>query len=381
MQTRSRHSGKGNAVVLGLFLLALAAGVAIKLLKAGDGAQVGDPPAPPAPTRHTEAKEFCGFTLQLQSGWEGNPYETYIDQIAATGVNTVSFVIAAYQENASSSSIFLDLRRAPSDERLRKLIAHARSKGLNVTLMPIVLLDNARTDEWRGKIEPEDWDHWWSDYRDIVLRYARISRETGVSVFLVGSELLSTESQTDKWRELIADVREIYSGRLAYSANWDHYRPIEWWDALDIVGMTTYYDLTKGETPTVERLMDAWKPIREEILSWQTTVNRPILFTEVGWPNQTTCAEHPWNYFGSTEPAPQAQANCFEAFFRTWADEPIVAGFVVWEWQNHPEQTTGPEDTGYNPAGKPAMKVIERYFALEPDPQAARNLAAESAAH
>jgi hypothetical protein len=228
--------------------------------------------------------------------------------------------------------------------------------------MPIVLLDNAREDEWRGKIDPEDWDHWWSDYRQIVLRYATISQECDVSVYLVGSELLSTESQIDKWRQLIADVREAYSGRLAYSANWDHYRPIEWWDALDIIGMTTYYDLTKGEKPTVERLLDAWKPIKEEVLSWQATVNRPILFTEVGWPNQETCAQHPWNYFGSTVPDPQGQANCFEAFFRTWVDEPVVAGFIVWEWQNHPEESTGPDDIGYNPAGKPAMAVIERYF-------------------
>jgi len=369
IDNRLVKAGKGNLVVLVLFLLALGVGVMLHLLKANGSDSAAPAPTPtpatlPAPpaARRTQAKEFCGFTLQLHSGWEGNPYRTYIDQIAATGANTVSFVIAAYQENGSSSSIFLDLRKAPGDQRLRNLIAYARGLGLDVTLMPIVLLENAREDEWRGKIAPDNWDLWWTNYRDIVMRYARIAESSGVAVYIVGSELISTESHTERWRSLIADVRTVYHGRLSYSANWDHFRPIQWWDDLDIIGMTTYYDLTNGEKPTVERLMQAWKPIKKDVLQWQAKINRPILFTEVGWPNQETCAQYPWNYYGSDKPDPQGQANCFEAFFKTWIDEPVVAGFIVWEWQNYPGQKTGPDDTGYIPTGKPAMDVIRKYL-------------------
>jgi hypothetical protein len=137
----------------------------------------------------------------------------------------------------------------------------------------------------------------------------------------------------------------------------------EFWDDLDIVGMTTYYDLTGGKKPTVETLVEAWKPIRKEILQWQAKINRPILFTEVGWPNQVTCAQYPWDYYRSPDqPDPEAQANCFEAFFRIWANEPQTSGWLVWEWRTSLDQKPDEKDTSYNPEGKPAMAVIKKYF-------------------
>jgi hypothetical protein len=152
---------------------------------------------------------------------------------------------------------------------------------------------------------------------------------------------------------------------LSYSANWDHYRPITWWQDLDIIGMTTYYDLTGGKKPTVELLKESWRPLKEKILKWKGAnyPNHPILFTEVGWPNQATCAQYPWDYYRAMDkPDPEAQANCFEAFFAAWTDEPSVAGYLVWEWRNHPGHEIGPKDPSYVPCGKPAQKVIESHY-------------------
>ena len=186
-------------------------------------------------------------------------------------------------------------------------------------------------------------------------------------MFIVGSELISTESQEQRWRELIRRVRGLYKGYLSYSANWDHYRQVKWWDALDIIGMTTYYDLTEGKPPTLERLLASWKLIRKQIVDWQKKINRPLLFTEVGWPNQETCAQYPWDYYrATTRPDEGAQANCFEAFFRTWQGREEVAGYLIWEWRNHPSQKIGPQDTSYVPNGKKAMQVIRKYLRKQP---------------
>ena len=146
-----------------------------------------------------------------------------------------------------------------------------------------------------------------------------------------------------------------------------------WWDDLDLIGMTTYYDLTGGKDPTLGRLIEAWKPIKKKVLAWQAKIGRPLLFTEVGWPNQTTCAQYPWNYYEAPEsPDPTAQANCFQAFFQTWSGAKAVGGFLVWEWRNHPGQEVGPEDTSYVPCGKPAMKVIENYYRRPGPPPASQ---------
>src|SRR3712207_7890009 len=45
--------------------------------------------------------------------------------------------------------------------QLADLIGHAKSRNLRVVLMPIVLLDRPRGNEWRGVIKPESWDEWF----------------------------------------------------------------------------------------------------------------------------------------------------------------------------------------------------------------------------
>ncbi|MCP4375504.1 MAG: hypothetical protein GY794_04930 [bacterium] len=351
-----------------VFILFLLAGLAVVGFRYIDGAP---PEAAPAGriTARSMAGQFRGIALQMHNpGDENHPYEKFIDEIAATGANTVCIVIPGYQENGSAASIFIDQRKVPTRDRLRKIIRHAKAKGLRVIFMPIVLLMNPQDGEWRGKIKPKNWDDWWKEYTRYILRYAYLCNEEGVEAFQVGSELLSTETQTKQWRTLIGKVRKVFGGLLSYSSNWDHYRVPKFWDDLDMVGMTAYYNLTDGKKPTLSRLKKAWKPLKKEILDWQKTIGKPILFTELGWPNQDTCAEYPWNYYQSKTPDPQAQANCFEAFFDAWIDEPKVAGFMIWEWrkvlgEDHSEKA----DVSYIPYKKRAMKVISRYYRMGND--------------
>jgi hypothetical protein len=360
---------RDNLILPVLFLLVLAAVAGLAALRGG-GDAAGQSMSMVAPaTRPAATGEFRGVSLQLHSSDPDHPYETLVDEIANSGANTVNLVVPGWQENASSTSIFIDVRKGPTPKRLVEIIRHARKKGLHVVLMPIVLLENGREGEWRGKIGPEKWDgdaaatHWWEEYNSYILHTARLAQEGGADVFMVGSELVGVESQTDRWKALIAEVRKVYTGRLSYSANWDHYKPVDFWGVLDIVGMTTYYDLCGDKKPTMDVLLATWKGIRKEVLEWQAKIGRPLLFTEAGWPNQITAAQFPWDYYRSPDkPDPKLQADCFESFFRTWADEPAVAGWLVWEWRTSLDQKPDEKDTSYNPEGKPAMAIIKKYF-------------------
>lgn len=351
--------GKDKVVILGVFLAAVGGTLAFRYLY-----DHGDANASDAPIQPSRAGEFRGFCLQIHNSDPDHPWEEYVDQISKTGANTVKIVVNAYQENAQASSIFIEARKTPPKQRLVNLFALARKKGLRVILMPILLLDNPRGNEWRGTIRPGNWDDWWSDYTDYIVYFAKVARDGKADVFIIGSELISTETQTDRWRTLIQEVRKYYKGRITYSANWDHYEAVKFWDDLDLIGMTTYYDLVGVGKPTLENILAGWKPIKKKVLKWQKTVGRPILFTEVGWPNLISAAEFPWDYTKTPQtPDPQQQAACFEAFFRTWFHEPSVSGYLVWEWRNSPANEIGPDDTGYFPEGKPAMDVIKTYFA------------------
>jgi len=364
-----QKAGQGNSrwdrwLVMGVIVLLLGA-VAVPQAFRRHGGTNSTPANAASPAfRHkpSAAGEFRGLTLQLHSSDPKIPFERYVEEIARTGANAICLSLAAYQENCSSSSLFLEYRKVPTDERLRKLIRLARRLGLRVILMPIVLLENPRAGEWRGKIDPPRLDDWWEDYENIILRYARIAEETQAEMLMIGSELVLMEKYTDRWRSLIRKVRRAYRGKLSYSANWDHYKDIQWWRDLDLVGMTVYYDLVGEKKPTLEVLLDAWRPIKKEILAWREKIGRPIVFTEVGWPSQVGCAKEPWNYYASTTPDPVTQDLCFKAFFKTWAGEKHVAGVLIWEWRNHPGQTGGLKDISYIPIGKPAMKTIQEYF-------------------
>lgn len=348
---------KDKLAIVALFLLALGGVVAVRCLT-GDGT----PPAPP-PQKPVASDEYRGISLQLHSAHPRNPYDDYVEEIANTGANTINLVVHAYQENGTSNMITMRKDRGPNDERLRSIIRLAKQRGLRVMIMPVVLLDKPTEDEWRGVIKPSNWDSWWEDYYTFITHYARLSQETGVDTFAVGSELLSTEDQVARWTRLIAQVRGVYKGRLTYSSNWDNYRKVAWWDKLDLIGMTTYYDLVGDKEPSLAVMLKSWARIRTEILAWRNAKypSHQILFTEVGWPDIVTAAKYPWDYYRSKEESPELQAMCFRSFFEAWNDQDAMAGYLVWEWRNHPEHH---KERSYVPYGRePTMKVIQEYFA------------------
>ncbi len=310
----------------------------------------------PAPLR--------GLAIQLASGYR--PVETYtplLKEIVELGANTVLLSVAGFMEHATSQSIYLDMRKAPSAEDLKTIIRRGEEMGLNVILMPIVLLRNPRGSEWRGIIEPPDWEEWWNQYTDFVLWFADIAREAAADGLMVGSELISSEKQTARWVKLIQTVRpRFWCGKLGYSANWDHYRPIEFWDHLDFVGMTSYFTLADKKDPTVEEIVTHWEPIQKDILAWQRRIGRPILFTEVGWCSQEGAAMAPWNYYQNQKATPagmEEQRRLYEAFIRVWGNTPELLGVIWWEWTTDPG---GPDDYGYTPKGKPAEQVLRSWL-------------------
>lgn len=291
-----------------------------------------------------------------------------LGEMADLGADTVLISNAGYQEHAGSAVFRIDPAITPSEEQWLEIFALARANNLRVILMPIILLSDPRGNEWRGVINPPNWDDWFAAYRDFLLHFARIAQRGHIEAMLVGSELISTEKYTDRWRSLIADVRKVFDGKLSYSANWDHYRVVQFWDALDLVGMTSYYKLSSDPNPSLESLVEAWQPIKRGILRWQRQVGKPLLFTEVGWCSQEGTSIEPWNYYyhqTATEAGLAEQANCYRAFMRVWDDVPEVGGVIWWEWDDTPG---GPTDYNYTPRGKPAEKVLREWFAAQPRP-------------
>jgi len=316
---------------------------------------------------------YCGASMQLHdpNGLAG--YEKACDEIAAQGGDSVMFVPAAYQENGGSRVMYIDERHALSFSDLTKLIIHARAEKLRVILMPIVLLDRPRSDtEWRGTIHPEGvdgkdgWDDWFDSYRDMMMHYATIARDTDVNLLVVGSELVSAEPFVDEWHNTIRQIRGAYKGQLTYSSNWDHYMMVQFWNDLDIVGMNSYWNLGPDDDPKVpvDEINRRWAAIQKDLFAWQATVHKPIILLEAGWCSLANASYRSWDYTQTELPVDlDLQKRLYEGFFQSWWGKPQFAGFLMWEWT--PESAGGPEDKGYTPRGKPAADVMKEWFAKQ----------------
>lgn len=304
---------------------------------------------------------YRGVAMQLQRIDLIDEYKKGIDEIAALGADTVSIVVDSRQENGSSARIFIDLRKTPTPAQLGEVIRHAKSRKLRVVLMPIVLLDNPRGKEWRGTIRPESWDEWFRSYREMIVHYAWIAEANGVDLLVVGSELVSTESKAAEWDKTIRAVRQKYKGQLTYSANWDHYSRIPFWNQLDLIGMNSYYKLGNDHTVSVEEIERRWRDIQKDLLAFQRRMNKPLLLLEAGWCSLRNAAHEPWDYTKLGEPIDlQLQRKLYEGFFRAWHGQPSLGGFIIWEW---PPGEGGRNDKGYTPENKPAQEVMREWFA------------------
>ncbi len=282
--------------------------------------------------------------------------ESAVKEIAALGANAVLIKFAEVQDDWRSDTIAPDPHWTISLRQLRHAIRTVRGAGLEVALMPIVLLRSPRRrTDWRGMIEPRDPDRWFGSYSGMISKYARLAAEEKAAYFGVGSELVSMERFEDRWRDLIAGVRTLFPARLFYSSNWDHLGKSAAWRDLDLLGLNAYYELAgENEPVTLEKLEERWKKILPEIRKWGRGVGKELLLTEVGYPSRKGGLSDPWDHLREAPPDLSVQALGYRAFLEAWEKEKRVAGVFFYEWRG----AGGAGDPGYTPRGKEALQLL-----------------------
>ncbi len=325
-------------------------------------ALVGTLAPPSVSASGAEPDRFAaGIALGLHFEEAGRSYEGYLWEVARTGADTVNLVFAWYQADIAATTIRARDGQSPTDADLVRTIRSAHALGLDVMLMPILRLDHRGPGEWRGRLAPEDPDAWFAAYRTFILHYAAIAADEGVAWLSVGSELGSLEEREDAWRGLIDDVRATFSGQLTYSANWDRFERTPFWEALDAIGVSAYFELAESaeERPDVAALEAAWAPAVAALGEVSASVGRPVLITEVGYVSQAAAAWHPWDYTQTGAVDLQVQRDLYRALAASFSDAEFLGGVFLWNWFGD----GGSGDDGYTPRHKPAEQVIRAWYA------------------
>ncbi|MBM3977816.1 MAG: thermonuclease family protein [Planctomycetes bacterium] len=313
-------------------------------------------PAPvgPAEFRLAPPGPIAGVALPLHDKQSYRSYEPALREIRALGAQWVNLIVATRQDTSSSNSVPLGSDRTPPDWRVVETIRQARELGLEVLVIPIVLIRNSKPDEWRGVLKPADRAAWWRSYQRHLLHTADLAREGGASALAIGSELLSLENEPAPWRRVALAVRARFPGWLTYSANWDHFAKIEFWDALDFASMTAYFTLASGEDPSLFEVRTGWAKALAEVRRLGEVSKLPAVISEVGVPSQTGGLQAPWDYTRNRAVDLEAQRLGFEAFRDVFTpDGAPAAGFhgaFLYDWWGE----GGPTSMEYSARGKPA---------------------------
>ncbi|WP_307812273.1 glycoside hydrolase family 113 [Lacisediminihabitans changchengi] len=303
---------------------------------------------------------FCGMTW----GWTGirgtwdtdSARESMRLMVETTAVNWVTIAYAAEQEHAYSTAI--SFREAPTvtDDEIRGAIREAKALGLRVCLKPVV---NVADGTWRAHIGFFDWDvpgeptwgEWFESYTEFIVHAATIAAEEGCELFCVGCEMVRADAQADRWRALIARVREIYAGLVTY--NCDKYQEdhITWWDAVDVIGSSGYYPLGSWDAQ-LERI----RPVVEKF-------DRPFLFMESGCPSRSDSPSLPNDWSLPGHPDGDAQLRWYDDAFAAIRARPWVRGVMLWDWpaRLYPASDAATNDD-YCPYGKPAQEFLREQY-------------------
>ncbi|MEX1090555.1 MAG: hypothetical protein WEC36_15195 [Phycisphaeraceae bacterium] len=338
----------------------------------------GDAPRRPVTANADKAapRPLIGYAINLHNVRDIQPHLDAIDELADMGIDSLQVLTPVFQTNGASTRIVFDPDQAPANQDIIRVLRRAKERGMTTALMPTVLFHRPRGNEWRGKIAPDEWDAWWKSYRQVINVFVDVANEAQADMLCVGSELVSTEAQTDRWVALIAHVRQRYAGRLYYSTVWNSYHKPQFWSHLDMIGICAYFDLTVGADsaiPDAPFLARRWRDIRELLLAYARQQQRPILFTEVGYPSLPWALREPYNYILKPGVAARhdVQAMGLGSFLAAWGDllrpkqpaaekESPLAGAFFYSWE--PRGTGDARDYGYGIKGKPALSVLRKWL-------------------
>lgn len=274
-----------------------------------------------------------------------------------THCNTMVLAVAALQDHTYTTHIDYETPDVMSMDDVRRVCNEAKALGMRVVVKAMV---NCRDGYWRAYIrffdheEPCEptWAQWFASYSAFVCALAETAQGCGADMFCVGCEMVGTDHRAQDWRQLIAQVRQRYTGLVTYNCDKYQEEHITWWDAVDVISASGYYPIEDIEE-NLQRIERAVVPL-----------GKPYLFMECGCPSREGSEHLPndWCYAGAQ--SNEAQARWYSAFSSAVLQHPFVRGAVWWDWSArlYPLERAA-TDSGYGVYGKPASAVLRQLAA------------------
>jgi len=303
------------------------------------------------------------------------PSGAMLPMLEELGVTHVTLIQFGFQRSIEHPEIRMNPDAgwySESDQGARDLSRQADSLGLHIILKPHLWLGGYTSEgQSRNEIgytDEEKWKEWETDYTVFLMHYAHLAEEIDAEILVIGTELArSAHERSQYWQDLIEQIRSVYQGHLTYAANWwEEYEEIEFWELLDFIGVQAYFELSDQPHPTDAMLSEGWNVHIRKLSALSNHLQKPILFTEIGYRNVDDAAAKPWRWpsrdeIGTVMPNNDLQAQLYKIFFHEVWNESWFHGAILWKWHGDRERRHTVQ-LGFTPQGKPAEDIIRRWF-------------------
>ncbi|MHA1150889.1 MAG: glycoside hydrolase family 113 [Promethearchaeota archaeon] len=228
--------------------------------------------------------------------------------------------------------------------------------GMKVFFKPML---DSKDSVWRSYIKASP--KWIKEYNRFIKYTAEIAENGSVEVFCIGCEMGNWQVKSNAVRELIKDIRKIFSGDLTYAANHDSFWYIDWWDAVDIIGVDAYFSFTLSYDPTLQDMIDVWNGFYDEFHKFQKKWNKPILFTEIGCQNRDGCNIAPNDNKYSIKQDEKEFQMFYKSLFESkiWT-APWFKGTYWWIWDLR--EIDEDDDNGFTPQLSIIKSTLQKYY-------------------
>jgi hypothetical protein len=299
-------------------------------------------------------QKFKGMSLPSWNKTEylSEKFTKALNDLKTIGINSVAIIPTIYQEGISSSEI-VETEQTASDESISFAIEQAKKSGFCVMLKPHI---DPIPLTYRGLINPKNIEKWKENYFKFILKYAKIAEEKKVEIFAIGTELeYLSSSNPEIFSELADKVREIFSGKIIYAANFTEYKKVEFWEKLDFIGIDAYFSMCESPPPRMDEIEKRWTNIMNEIIEFANQIKKETIFTEIGYISKKGTCQRPWDWTFETEIDEDEQAILYEAAIKFAF--PKLRGMFWWEWEFY-----GEDQGGFTPRGKKAQQILSKMW-------------------
>lgn len=292
------------------------------------------------------------FETKIKSGNLSTDYniEQALEDIDKLQLNTLNVPIVININNRTSSNMTVD---DGSKKRAIELFKKLRGKKINIILEPYPWIENGSIGEtaWKPDNIDEFFYNWKSNVLGILIKDVAVPYH--VDALNVGTSFVHMESDEKNMCDIVDYVRARYKGLVTYRTNFwvtaEDFAPEltakyedklnnKLFSKIDFISIAAYFELTNNDTSTVDNLTKALQStqifnrkqnIKQEIKKFYDKWNKPIFFGELGFPRVNKASVQPYNPLISDSVNNKEQANCFEAYRKTFENEPWNLGFSI----------------------------------------------------